>query len=82
MYLNNLKDNKFRGGEQMKERKGMYIGFTGIDGAGNEEEERKTVIKIDCTPPGISFIAPEEKYLYVGERKIMPLMRNTVVVEG
>ncbi|RLF45334.1 MAG: hypothetical protein DRN17_02765 [Thermoplasmata archaeon] len=54
--------------------------YYGIDEEGNEEEERKTVIKIDCTPPGISFIAPEEKYLYVGERKIMPLMRNTVVV--
>jgi len=54
--------------------------YYGRDEAGNVEEERKTMIKIDCTSPDIFFIMPGERYLYVGGRKIIPLMRNTIIV--
>lgn len=54
--------------------------FYGKDEAGNAEEEKKTVIRIDCTPPNISFVMPAERYLYMVGRKIIPLVKNTVVV--
>ena len=54
--------------------------YYGEDVAGNREKGKKTIIKIDSTPPNISFLMPEEKYLYFGEKKILPLAKNTIIV--
>ncbi|MEA2054912.1 MAG: C13 family peptidase [Candidatus Thermoplasmatota archaeon] len=56
--------------------------YYGKDAAGNKEEKKNTIIKIDGTPPNISFIMPEEKHLYFGEREILPLRGNTTILIG
>ena len=56
------------------------ISYYGEDAAGNREEEKIAVVKIDCTPPNISFIIPEENYLYFGEKKILPLEKITILI--
>ena len=56
------------------------LSYYGEDEAGNKEKEKTVVIKIDSTSPNLSFTKPEKNYLYVGDKKILPLSKNTVVV--
>ena len=56
------------------------LSYYGEDVAGNKEKKKNVVIKIDSTSPNLSFTKPEKNYLYVGDKKILPLSKNTVVV--
>ncbi len=54
--------------------------YYGEDAAGNRDERKNVVIKVDCTPPNISFMIPEEEYLYFFGKKIFPLPKNTILI--
>ncbi len=79
---------KVDGGSQKKYTRPLILSkdgehefsYHGEDAAGNAEKRKETIIKVDCTRPNVSFLVPEEKYLYVDGRKIIPLPKNTILV--
>lgn len=60
---------------------GIYtLSYYGEDVVENREEKKTAIIKVDSSSPNISFAIPEKNYLYIGERKILPLAKNTILV--
>ncbi|MBC7081285.1 MAG: PKD domain-containing protein [Thermoplasmatales archaeon] len=57
------------------------IRFYSIDNAGNREQEKNITLKIDTRAPTMSIVAPEEGYIYIASRKIIPtLFDNTYII--
>ncbi len=56
------------------------IKFYSIDYAGNEEDINEINIKIDKNKPIFSIKKPEENYLYVFDRKLLPLPFSTIII--
>ena len=57
------------------------IRFYSIDNAGNREGEKNITIKIDTRAPTLTIRAPEEGYIYIASRKIIPtLFENTYII--
>ncbi|MEM2583283.1 MAG: PKD domain-containing protein [Candidatus Thermoplasmatota archaeon] len=57
------------------------IRFYSIDNAGNQEQEKNITIKIDTRAPTIRIRSPEEGYIYIASRKIIPtLFGNTYII--
>ena len=57
------------------------IYFYSVDNAGNVEEERNFTIKIDKDKPSANLITPEQGYIYIAGRRIIPtLFDNTFII--
>jgi hypothetical protein len=57
------------------------ITYYSVDGAGNREDTHNVSVKIDKNDPEISLATPEEGYIYILDRRIMPtLFDNTFIV--
>jgi len=61
---------------------GVYtLYYYSVDNAGNKENEKTKIIKIDKALPTAKIIKPREGYLYIEDREIIPtLLGNTVIV--
>ncbi|RLF47481.1 MAG: hypothetical protein DRN29_02365 [Thermoplasmata archaeon] len=57
------------------------IHYYSVDNAGNVEEEKNFTVKIDTNKPTVTLTAPEEGYIYIANRRIMPtLFGNTFII--
>jgi hypothetical protein len=54
--------------------------YYGADAAGNRADTQTVTLKLDATPPNISFTIPEEDYLYFFGKKLVPLPRHTILI--
>ena len=54
--------------------------YYGADAAGNRADTQTVTLKLDTSPPNISFTVPEEDYLYFFGKKLVPLPRHTILI--
>ena len=56
--------------------------FYSVDNAGNTEDIKNVSIKIDKTKPSIELTIPEQGYLYIANRQIMPTLFHRTIIIG
>lgn len=58
------------------------IYFYSVDKAGNVEKEKNITIKIDAKKPSVEINLPEEGYIYIAGRRIMPTFFGKTYIIG
>lgn len=58
------------------------ISFYSTDVAGNREDEQNFTLKIDKNAPTVSITTPEEGYIYLFNRRILPTILGSTIIIG
>ena len=78
--INNGSWNEYSQQIKITEGGEYVIEYYSIDNAGNEESVKKINVKLDKDTPSLSVDKPMERYLYIFDRKVMPLLLRTVII--